>query len=137
VSLNFLFFLFQQAVGFTDQLHVAILDAVVNHFNIVPGPTGAHPLTAGNIVVGTDPGGNGLENGLYGGPGVTAPAGHNAGSVPCAFLSAGNSAAEVKNAARIKFFDILLPAFILKIISLRIDLKFLIRNSNSIILTSY
>ena len=39
--------LLHQVVGFADQLHVAVLDAVVHHFDVVAGTVVANPVAAG------------------------------------------------------------------------------------------
>ena len=36
----------ENRVGLADQLHIAVLDAVVNHFHIMPGPIGPHMAAA-------------------------------------------------------------------------------------------
>ena len=38
---------FQKLVGFADQLHVAVLDAVVDHLHVMAGAVFAHPIAAG------------------------------------------------------------------------------------------
>ena len=40
----------QQGVGLTDELHVGVLDAVVDHLDEVSGAIGAHPCAAGLAV---------------------------------------------------------------------------------------
>ena len=40
----------QQVVGLADQLHVAVLDAVVHHLDVVPGTRIAHPVAARRAV---------------------------------------------------------------------------------------
>lgn len=39
-----------QLIGLADQLHVTILDAVVDHLGKVSGAVFAHPVTAGNAI---------------------------------------------------------------------------------------
>ena len=44
----------QDEVGFADQLHVAVLDPVVHHLDVVSRTGRPHPLTAGDVILGTD-----------------------------------------------------------------------------------
>ena len=53
----------QQMVSLTDQLHIAIFDAIVHHLHIVAGSTTTHPVAAGFIVTGL--GGNCLQYGVW------------------------------------------------------------------------
>ena len=55
-------------IGFADELHVAVLDAVVDHLHVMAGAVRAHPFAAGDVVVGADLGRDGLEDGLEFGP---------------------------------------------------------------------
>ncbi len=98
----------QQLVGFADQLHVAVLDPVVHHFHVVPGATRADPLAAGDVVVGTDFGRDGLEHFLDLGPGARRPAGHQAGALQGAFFPARHPATAIQQTG---VFDGLGPAF--------------------------
>ena len=50
----------QQIVGFGDELHVAVLDAVVDHLHVVAGAARAHVGDARLAVVGL--GGDGAED---------------------------------------------------------------------------
>ena len=50
----------QQVVGFADQLHIAVLDAVVHHLDVVAGAVFAYPVAAGRSIF--DLGGDGLED---------------------------------------------------------------------------
>ncbi len=40
----------QQMIGLTDQLHIAVFDAVVDHFHVVAGAVRSNPITAGRSV---------------------------------------------------------------------------------------
>ena len=51
-----------QVVGLADELHVAVLDAVVDHLDVVAGPFGPDPVAAGGAV--GDLGGDRLEDRL-------------------------------------------------------------------------
>ena len=53
----------EQLVGFADELHVAVLDAVVHHLDVVAGAVFAHPVAAGRAVFHF--GGDGLEDVLH------------------------------------------------------------------------
>lgn len=52
-----------QVVGFVDDLHVAILDTVVHHFDEMTSTAFSHPVAAGASVF--DFGGHGLEDLLH------------------------------------------------------------------------
>ena len=86
--------LFHQVVGFGDELHVAVFDAIVDHFDEVAGAVLAHPVAAGGAVVHF--GGDGLEDGLDVRPGVRRAAGHDGRSVTRALLAPGDAGADVK-----------------------------------------
>src|SRR5208337_4439656 len=40
-----------QLIGFADQLHVAVFDAVVDHFDVMAGAVFAHPIAARRAVL--------------------------------------------------------------------------------------
>ncbi len=48
-----------QLIGFADQFHVAVFDAVVDHFDVVAGAVFAHPIATRRAVL--DLGGDSLE----------------------------------------------------------------------------
>ncbi|MPM20211.1 hypothetical protein SDC9_66640 [bioreactor metagenome] len=83
-----------EVVGFTDELHVAVLDAVVDHLDEVACPVGAHPFAAGGAVF--NPGADGLEDVFDMGPGCGRPAGHHGGPLQGAFLSSADSGADIE-----------------------------------------
>ena len=56
-----------QVIGFADELHVAVFDAVVDHLDVVARAVFAHPIAAGHPVI--DLGGDLLEDVLHVGPG--------------------------------------------------------------------
>jgi hypothetical protein len=68
----------EHQVRFADELHVAVLDAVVDHLHVVPGAARPDPFAAGDVVVRADLGGDRLENRLDQRPGLFAAAGHHA-----------------------------------------------------------
>ena len=81
-----------ELVGLADQLHVAVLDAVVRHLHEVPGAVAAHPLAAG-LAFGSL-GADRLENILHQGPRRHAAARHHRGAEACAFLAATHARAD-------------------------------------------
>ena len=100
--------LLHHEVGFADELHVAVFDAVVNHLHVMPGAARADPFAAGDVVLRADFGGDRLEDRLHGRPGVGAAAGHHAGAFEGALFAAGNARADVEQAL---CFDALGPPF--------------------------
>ena len=81
-----------QLIGFANELHVAIFNAVVHHFDEVACAAFAHPVAAGFAVyLGADA----LENGLHIGPGFRGTAGHHAGALQSALLAAGDAGADI------------------------------------------
>jgi hypothetical protein len=81
----------EQVVGLGDELHVGVLDAVVDHLDVVAGPAGADQPAAGHAV---DLGGDGGEDVLDHAVGLGAAAGHDAGAVQRPLLTAGDAGAE-------------------------------------------
>ena len=81
-------------ISLTDQLHVAVLDAVVDHFYEVTGAVLAHPVTACCTAIGfrTDV----LEQIFNQWPGLRVTAGHDRRSVARAFLATGYTGANEK-----------------------------------------
>ena len=84
-----------QLVGLADELHVAVLDPVVDHLDEMAGPVRTHPVAAGRPVFHL--GGRGLENLLHVLPRGGMTAGHDGRSVKRPFLSAGHSRADKQN----------------------------------------
>ncbi len=93
----------EHPIGFADQLHVAVLDAVVDHLHVVAGAARADPLAARDVVVGTDLGRDGLEDRLHQRPGGGTSAGHHARAAQGALFAAGNARADVQKPLR---FDV-------------------------------
>ena len=81
-----------ELVGLADELHIAILDAVVGHLDVVAGAVLAHPVATRSAVIHL--GGNRLEDFLDQGPGLVAAAGHDGRAVTRAFLAAGDAGAD-------------------------------------------
>ena len=86
----------QQVVGLADQLHIAVLDAVVNHLDVVAGAVFAHPVAAGRSVF--DLGGDGLEDGFHVRPCGRIAAGHDGWAEARALFAAGDAGADKQNA---------------------------------------
>ena len=83
-------------VGLADHLHVAILDAVVDHLHEMAGAILANPVAAGFalIRVGRDR----LEDLLHGTPGFLRAAGHDRGTQQRALFAARDAGADVEEA---------------------------------------
>jgi hypothetical protein len=88
----------QQVVSLADQLHVAVLDPVVDHLDEVAGPVLAHPVAAGRAVLHL--GGDGLEDGLHRRPRRRIAAGHDRGAAARSFFAARDAGADEENAFR-------------------------------------
>ena len=86
----------QQLIGLADQLHVAVLDAVVDHLDVVAGAVFADPVAAGRAVFHL--GGDGLEDLLHVRPRGGIAAGHDGRAEARAFLAAGDAGADEENA---------------------------------------
>ena len=67
-------------VRFGNQLHVAVFDPVMHHFDKMPGAVFADPVAARGTVF--DFGGNALKNVLDVGPGGRRAARHDGGPLP-------------------------------------------------------
>ena len=93
----------EQPVGLADQLHVAVLDAVVNHFHVVPGATRPHPIAARNVALWANLRRDCLEDWLHERPASGRAARHQAGALERAFLAAGNTRANVEQPACLNF----------------------------------
>jgi len=80
-------------VGFADQLHVTVLDAIVDHLDEVACTAVAHPLAAGLAVgLGTDR----LEDGTDEGPRGLVATGHQRGSVAGTLLATTHAGSHVE-----------------------------------------
>ena len=85
---------FEDVVGFADELHVAVFDAVMDHFDVVSGAGFADPFAAGDIVIGADFGADFLEHIFDVRPCFGVSAGHDAGAFESAFFAAGDAGAD-------------------------------------------
>lgn len=83
-----------ELVGLADELHVAVLDTVVDHLHKVARAVLPHPVAAGLAVLHL--GADGLEDGLHVGPGRRGPAGHHGGALQRPLLAAGDAGADVQ-----------------------------------------
>ena len=86
----------QQLVGLADQLHVAVLDAVVHHLYVVPGAVFADPVAAGSSIL--DFGRDGLENLLHMRPRFFISSRHDRRAEARTFFSARNARPDKQNA---------------------------------------
>ena len=86
----------EQVVGLADELHVAVLDAVVHHLDVVARAILADPVAAGRAVF--DLGGDGLEDLLHVRPRCRISAGHDGRAAARAFFAAGNAGTDEENA---------------------------------------
>jgi hypothetical protein len=82
---------FEHGIGFADQLHVAVLDAVMDHLDVVPGPARTDPLATRDVFLGTDLGGNRLKDRLDQWPSGGGTAGHHAGAFERPLFAAGDA----------------------------------------------
>ncbi len=82
-----------EVVCLADKLHVAILDAVVNHFNEVAGTALANPAAAG--LASRRFGADCLEDIANVRPSLGRAARHHGGAVQSAFLAARNARADI------------------------------------------
>ena len=85
-----------ELVGFADELHVAVFDAVVDHLHVMARAVFADPVAAGRAAVHL--GGDGLEDVLHVRPRGGRAAGHDARAAARAFFAAGDAGADVEQA---------------------------------------
>ena len=83
-----------ELVGFADELHIAVLNAIVHHFHEMPCAVLADPVAARRAVL--DLRADGLENGLHIRPRGRTAARHHAGAFQRTLLAAGHAGADVK-----------------------------------------
>ena len=84
-------------IGFADQLHIAVFDTVVDHFDVVAGAAASHPVAAGLVIA--SPGCYRLQYGLDRGPGRHITSRHDGWATPCTLLSPGYTGTDIQNAA--------------------------------------
>ena len=84
----------QDGVGFADQLHVAVLDAVVHHLDVMAGAVRAHVAAARFAI---DLRGDLAKDRRDDFPGFARSAGHERRTFERAFFAAGNAAADEMN----------------------------------------
>ena len=90
----------QQIVGFSQDLHEAILNAVVDHLDIMAARPGAK---VGDARLSLHLGGDGFENGADMFIGLARAAGHEAGAMAGAGFAAGHAHAEEVHLLGFKF----------------------------------
>ena len=90
----------EQVVALGDQLDVGVLDSVVNHLHVVPGPVRADVGTAGSAV---DLGGDRRQDRLHLCVGFPCPAGHDARAFERPLLPAAHAGADEPQALRFHF----------------------------------
>lgn len=78
-----------------NQLHVAVLNTVVNHLDVVASTLVTDPVTAGLTIA---LGGDALEDVLDVGPGVLVTTGHEGGAVPGTLFATRDTAADEADA---------------------------------------
>ncbi len=86
---------FHHLVGLADHLHVAVLDAVVDHFDEMTGTAVADPVAARFAGVGL--GRDRLEDRFDMLASRRVATGHDARAFKCAFFTSGNTGADVEN----------------------------------------
>ncbi len=91
----------QEVVGFGNQLHVAVFDAVVHHLDVMPRAARPHVGYAGfpraDTWVRPHFGGYRLENGFDQFPGCGLAAGHDGRAPERALLAAADTGSDVDN----------------------------------------
>ena len=92
--------IFENGVGLADQLHVAVLDAVVDHLDVMAGAVRAHVAAAGFAI---DLGGDLAEDRRDNFPRFARTARHERRTFERAFFAAGNAAADKMKAVRFQF----------------------------------
>ena len=78
----------EDIVGFADELHVAVFDAVVDHLHVVTGTAGTDVDDAGLAI---DLRGDGFKDGLHDLPSGSRAAGHDGGTFAGTFFTAGDT----------------------------------------------
>jgi len=88
--------LLEQVIGFANQLHVTVFDAVVDHFDVVSRTARSDPLAARHVI--GHAGGNRLQNVAHDRPCLGAASGHQARPQQRALFAPGDSDADVQHA---------------------------------------
>src|SRR5438477_4260901 len=84
----------QQVIAFSDQLHVAILDAVMHHLDVVAGAARSHVLDAGLAIF--RPGRDGAKDRGYSFPSRRLPSGHDGRPPERALFAAGDAGSDIE-----------------------------------------
>ena len=92
--------IFQNGVGFADQLNIAVLDAVVHHLDVMAGPVRTH-VTAARLAIhlGCDLAKNRSDHVV----GFARSTRHHRRTLERSFFSAGNAAANKVNSLPLEF----------------------------------
>ena len=90
---------FENPIRVADELHIAVFDAVVNHFNVMARAAVSDPIATRNVVVRADFRRNRLENRLNERPSLRVAAGHQARALASAFFAAGDAASDEADTA--------------------------------------
>ena len=98
-----------ELIRFADDLHVAVFDAVVDHFDVMARAIFAHPIAARRPIL--DLRRDFLENLLHMRPCGRGTAGHDARAVARAFLASGHARADVKQTFRLDVFRAAIGVF--------------------------
>src|SRR4030095_3311171 len=92
---------FKNGIGLADQLHVAVLNAVVDHFDVMACAIGSHvSATRFAIDLRRDLAKDRRNNF----PRFTRTPGHERWTFECALFAAGNAATDIVNSASLKIF---------------------------------
>ena len=108
-----------QMADFSDQLHVAVFDTVMDHLDVVAGTAIAQPLAAGNAV---DLGGDRLKHVADRRPRRCRTARHQRWAVPSAVLAAGNTHADKVDPLDGQFAPAAVAVLIIRIASIDQDI---------------
>ena len=85
---------FHDLIGFTNELHIAVLDAVVHHLDEMTGAVLSHPITARSPILHF--GSNGLKDRLDMRPRRHRTAGHDGRTAQRSFLPSRHPRADVQ-----------------------------------------
>ena len=85
-----------ELIGLADELHIAVLDSVVDHLHEVACSAVSYPVTAGTSVL--DLGADCLEDRFYQRPCLGRSAGHHGRALQSTLFSAGNTGSDVEKA---------------------------------------
>jgi hypothetical protein len=90
----------EQLVSLSDELHISVLNTVVNHLNEVPSTLLTDPVTAWYAIVHLS--GNGLEDRLNMGPGIGVTTGHDRRTPKGTLLTSRDTSADKEDSLGLK-----------------------------------